>query len=266
MSPAIQYLHAGGHRLEYQLLPSGRAGLPTLVLLHQGLGCLASWRDFPSRLASRSGCQTLVYSRYGYGGSDIVREPREADFLVREGDIVLTKILQTLRLNDVILIGHSDGGTVALAFAGKGHRARAIAVVAPHVRDEEITREAIKRHREAWPTSVMRKRMMRHHLDAENMFNSWVDAWQSERNAGWSIEDLLPNITCPLLAIQGFEDDHGTMMQIDRIEALAHSPVTLEKWEGCGHDPFRDQPERVLATLAAFIAKQCGQAPQLPDR
>ncbi|MFM9886694.1 MAG: alpha/beta fold hydrolase [Burkholderiales bacterium] len=258
MSPAIHFLHAGGHRLEYQLLPPSRAGLPTLVFLHQGLGCLALWRDFPSQLADRTGCQTLVYSRYGYGGSETIREPRGIDFLVQEGDIVLTEMLQTLGIDDVILIGHSDGGTAALAFAGKGHRARAVVVVAPHVRDERITRDAISRHRDAWPTSVMRERMIRHHLDADSMFNSWVDVWQSDRNVGWSIEPLLPNITCPLLAIQGLDDDHGTMMQIDRINALANGPVMLEKWQGCGHDPFRDQPERMLATLATFIAQHCG--------
>ena len=266
MSPVIQHLNAGGHRLEYQLIAARQAGLPTLVFLHQGLGCLALWRDFPSRLASRSGCRTLVYSRYGYGGSDTVGEPRESDFLIREGDLVLTEVLQALGIDDVILIGHSDGGTAALAFAGKGHRARAIVVVAPHVRDEAITRAAIARHQDAWPTSVMRERMMRYHLDADCMFNSWVAVWQSDHNAGWSIEDLLPNITCPVLAIQGFDDDHGTMMQIDRIKSLAHGPVVLEKWQECGHDPFRDEPERMLATLATFFAQQCDPAFERTDR
>ena len=107
---------------------------------------------------------------------------------------------------------------------------------------------------------------MRYHLDADCMFNSWVAVWQSDHNAGWSIEDLLPNITCPVLAIQGFDDDYGTMMQIDRIKALAQGPVVLEKWQECGHDPFLDEPERMLATLATFFAQQCGPAFERTDR
>ncbi len=266
MSSAIQFLHAGDHRLEYQLAPPRRAGLPTLVFLHQGLGCLALWRDFPAHLAERTGCGTLAYSRYGYGRSDIVREPRAPDFLVKEGAVVLPEILRCLQLDDLILIGHSDGGTAALAYAGTGHPARVLIVVAPHVRDESITQEAIARHHGAWAASEMRERLARYHDDADRMFHSWADVWLSAGNAGWSIESLLPNVACPLLAIQGVDDDHGTMMQIERIEALARGPVTLEKIAACGHDPFRDQPAHMLRSLAAFIALQCDQAEHAPNQ
>ena len=252
-TPPIKFLQADGHRLEYQYFLAKRAGLPTLVFLHQGLGSLALWRDFPAQLAEQTGCAALVYSRYGYGRSDVIHTARKPDFLVHEGRIVLPEILATLGLDDIVLIGHSDGGTIALAYAGNGHPTRGVVVVAPHVRDEPATQEAIRRHLDAWPSGVLRERMARYHDDVDRMFLSWAKVWPSPDNAGWSIEPMLRHITCPLLAIQGIADDHGTMMQIDQIAALACGPVTLEKWPQCGHDPFRDQPERALAVIAAFV-------------
>ncbi len=217
-------------------------------------------------LAANTGCPALVYSRYGYGRSEIIQGPREPGFLVEEGAIVLPEILLTLGIDDVILIGHSDGGTAALSYAGKGLPLRALAVVAPHVCDEPATQAAITRHRDAWPTSLMRERMARYHDDADKMFHSWAELWLSARNAGWSIESMLPNVACPVLAIQGVDDDHGTMMQIDRIKALARGPVTLEKLAACGHDPFRDQPQRMLATLTAFVTAHRGKAGRAANR
>jgi pimeloyl-ACP methyl ester carboxylesterase len=253
-APPINFLQADGHRLEYQFFPAKQAGLPTLVFLHQGLGCLAQWRDFPFRLVDQTGCGALVYSRYGYGRSDVIHEARKPDFLIHEGAVVLPEVLASLGLRDVVLIGHSDGGTAALAYAGKGQPARGLVVAAPHVRDEAITQEAIQRHRAAWPTGVLRERMARYHDDVDRMLHSWAEVWLAPENAGWTIEPLLQNITCPVLAIQGTDDEHGTMMQIERIAALAQGAVTLEQWRQCGHDPFRDQPERALAVIAAFIA------------
>ncbi|MSQ20506.1 MAG: alpha/beta hydrolase [Betaproteobacteria bacterium] len=253
-TPPIRFLQIDGHRLEYQLFPAKRADLPTLVLLHQGLGSLELWRDFPSQVADQTGCAALVYSRYGYGRSEVIHAARKPDFLVHEGAIVLPELIATLGIDGVILIGHSDGGTAALAYAGKGHRARALVVVAPHIRDEAATQDAIQRHLAAWPTGVLRARMARYHDDVDRMFLAWANVWPTPENAGWTIEPLLPNITCPILAIQGADDDHGTMTQIDQIAALARGPVTLEKWPQCGHDPFRDQPDHALTVITAFVA------------
>lgn len=252
----IEYLHAGGHRLEFQWIEPGRPGLPALVWLHQGLGSVSMWRDFPVKVAERTGCGALVYSRHGHGNSDVLAAPRPEDFMEIEGDVVLPEVLRARGLEDVILIGHSDGGTAALAYAGMGHRLRALVVVAPHVCLEAATLGAIIEQRANWAGSVSRERLARHHLDADALFKGWSDVWLSLQSRGWSIEHLLDGITCPVLAIQGREDTHGTMIQIDNIALRARGPVQLEKWDHCGHDPFRDQPERMLDTLAAFVAQQ----------
>jgi len=261
------FVMADGHRLEVRRIAATGPATTTLVLLHQGLGCAAMWRDFPDRLAERTGCQTIVYSRYGYGGSDVLQEPRRPGFLTHEGVVVLPQVLRALALDDVILVGHSDGGTMALAYAGSGLPCRALAVVAPHVRDELLTRAAIVRHKASWAGSVMRERLARYHADVDRMFHGWADLWLSSDNDGWSIEDLLAGITRPVLAIQGVQDDHGTMMQVERVRDLARGPVELEAWDACGHDPFRDQPERMLARLAAFVTdRSTDEMPEPPRR
>lgn len=255
MAEEAGFLEAGGHRLEYRWIEPRAAGLPALVWLHQGLGSVEMWRDFPARVAARTGCGTLLYSRHGHGRSDRLQGPRPSDFMEVEGAVVLPEVLRARRLVDVILVGHSDGGTAALVYAAQALPLRSLVVVAPHVRVEELTLGAIRGQLESWPGSVMRERLGRYHDDADGMFNGWAEVWLRLAQAGWSIEPLLPKITCQVLAIQGEDDTHGTMMQIDRIAALARGSVRLEKWPQCGHDPFREQPERMLDTLAAFVTE-----------
>lgn len=245
----------GGHRLECDLIPPQRDRLPALVFLHQGLGSVSMWRDVPQWLADRTGCSALVYSRLGYGWSDPAPEPRCPDFMLVEGRAVLPELLARLGLSDVILVGHSDGGTIALAFLAAGHRARGAILVAPHVFDEEITRSAIERQSAEWPNGVLRRRLARHHRDPDAMFRAWAKIWLSPEFRGWSIAPLLPAVTVPLLAIQGIDDTHGTMRQVDAIAEHAQGPVAIEKLEACGHDPFRDHPEFVLARCAGFVAQ-----------
>ncbi len=233
-----------------------------MVLLHQGLGSATMWRDFPARLAERTGCGMLAYSRYGYGESDRADEPRSPDFMAEEGAEVLPQVLAQRELDDVILIGHSDGGTVALTYAAHGHRLRAAIVVAPHVRDEEITWQAISEQRAQWAISPLRARLARYHRDPDAMFYSWADIWLSPELRGWSIEPLLTRIRVPVLAIQGDQDSHGSMLQIDNIARFSGGPVRLEKLDECGHDPFRDHPERMLALCADFIAEHGAPVPK----
>ncbi len=213
------------------------------------------WRDFPARLAEHTGCGVLTYSRRGYGQSDPAGAPRLPDFLVVEGAEVLPQVLAQRGLDDVILIGHSDGGTAALAYAAHGHRLRAAIVVAPHVRDEEISWRAIGRQRAEWAGSALRQRLARHHRDADATFYSWAEIWLSPQVRGWSIEALLPQIRVPVLAIQGWQDSHGSMIQIDNIACYSGAPVRLEKLDDCGHDPFREHPQRMLGLCANFIAE-----------
>ena len=249
------HVTAGGHRLEYRLLPGdGTRGRPTLVFLHQGLGCIGMWRDFPAQVVERTGCPALVYSRYGYGGSEVVREPRPTDFMIVEGRDVLPELLVALGLDDVLLVGHSDGATVALAYLAAGHPARAGIVVAPHVFDEARTLDAIVDHAAAWGTDGLRERLGRYHADVDAMFRSWADVWRLPAMRGWTMVPSLAGVRVPLLAIQGEGDTHGTMAQIDAIAQASGGPVRVEKLADCGHDPFRDQAARTLDLCAAFIA------------
>jgi pimeloyl-ACP methyl ester carboxylesterase len=254
---------ACGHRLEYHWVAARRPGLPVLVLLHQGLGSAAMWRDFPVRLTERTGCGALAFSRYGYGASDVAHGARSPDFLVAEGAEALPEVLAQRGLDDVILIGHSDGGTAALCYAAYVGRLRAAIVVAPHVRDEEITWRAIEQQRAQWAEGSLRGRLARYHRDPDAMFYSWADTWLSPQARGWSIEPLLPRIRVPLLAIQGDRDSHGSMLQIDNIACLSGGPVRLEKLVDCGHDAFRDQPEKMLALCSDFIAEYGAPVPLL---
>jgi len=213
------------------------------------------WRAVPETLARRTGCAALVYSRAGYGWSDPADEPRRPDFMLDEARTVLPALLAKLGLADVILVGHSDGGTIALAYLASGHRARGAIVAAPHVIDEAITWQAIVAQLAQWPDGTLRARLARHHRDADAMFRSWAGVWLAPDFRGWSIAALLPAITVPLLAIQGFDDPCGTMRQIDEIARRAGGPVEIARLERCGHDPFRDQPERTLALAVGFIAR-----------
>jgi pimeloyl-ACP methyl ester carboxylesterase len=249
------HVTAGGHRLEFRMLPGDDTpGRPTLVFLHQGLGCIGMWRDFPARVVERTGCAALVYSRFGYGQSDVVTEPRPTDFMIVEGRDVLPEFLAALKVDDVLLVGHSDGATVALAYLAAGHPARAGIVAAPHVFDEARTLNAIIDHAATWGTDGLRERLGRHHADVDAMFRSWADVWRLPAMRGWTMVPSLANIRVPLLAIQGEGDTHGTMAQIDAIAEASGGPVRLEKLADCGHDPFRDQTDRMLDLCAAFIA------------
>jgi pimeloyl-ACP methyl ester carboxylesterase len=240
-------------RFEYVLTPAPR-GAPTLVFLHEGLGSVSMWRDSPYRLAARTGCGALVYSRLGHGSSDPEPGPRAADFLLAHGRETLPALLARLALDDVVLVGNSDGGTIALACLAAGHAARGAIVVAPHVFDEEATWRTIERQRADWPDGRLRARLARHHRDAAAAFEGWAGHWLSPAFRGWSIVPLLSAIRVPLLAVQGEDDRYGTMRQIDEIARCAAGPVELAKLESCGHDPFRDAPERVLELCASFIA------------
>ncbi|HUZ73912.1 MAG TPA: alpha/beta hydrolase [Stellaceae bacterium] len=255
MDEERRFVAVFGHRLEYRFVPARRAAMPVLVFLHQGLGSVSMWRDVPERLAECTGCAALVYSRQGHGWSDPAAAPHRPEFMLVEGRTVLPELLARLGCDDVILVGHSDGGTIALAYLAAGHRARGAIVVAAHVRDEAITRDAIAAQRRNWDEGTLRRRLQRHHRDVDALFHAWAEIWLSPEFHSWSIAPLLSRIAVPLLVMQGHDDSHGTMVQVDEIARRAPGPVEVAKLENCGHDPFRDRPDIALALCAAFIAR-----------
>jgi pimeloyl-ACP methyl ester carboxylesterase len=244
-----------GVRLEHRWHgpPPDRA--PTLVFLHEGLGSASLWRDFPARLAEACGCGALVYSRAGYGGSDPVPLPRPLDFMHREA-AVLGRLLDALALRRVILVGHSDGASIALIHAGTDvHPAvRALVLEAPHVFTEPHGLASIAAIRERYRSGDLRERLRRHHGDnTETAFRGWNDVWLDPDFERWNIEDCLPAIRAPMLLVQGRDDEYGTWRQIDAIRAGAGGPVEVFAVERCGHSPHAERPQLVLPAMARFI-------------
>ncbi|MGC4120265.1 MAG: alpha/beta hydrolase [Myxococcales bacterium] len=244
---------AGGLSLEYREHPATRPERPALVLLHDGLGCAASWRDFPEKLAARTGCRTLVYSRPGYGKSDAYSTPRTRDYLQREAREVLPRLLTALAVERPVLVGHSDGGTIALLFAAAfPAMPRGVVAMAPHEFVEEKTLAGIRETCRQWQTTDLREKLARYHPDPARVFADWSETWLSPGFREWNIEQELSAIRCPVLAIQGADDEYASLRQIQVIAERVPGTELLELSE-CRHSPHRDQPEAVLSAIAAFV-------------
>ena len=232
-------------------------GRPVMVFLHEGLGSVAMWKDFPARLCEDIGHRGLVYSRPGYGRST-PRAPGEAwglDFMHRQAEIVLPALLQALDVRaPYVLFGHSDGGSIALIHAAAfPPRVAAAIVLAPHILVQEFGLASIRDARTAYEAGDLRGRLARFHDDVDSAFRGWNDIWLNPEFPTWTIEALLPSITCPVLAMQGEDDQYGTMAQIDGIATRVRD-TQLVKLPQCGHSPHRDQPDAVIHRVREFLA------------
>jgi len=250
----MPHLEAAGHSLCYERI-EGEAGKPVLVFLHEGLGSIRQWREFPARVCAATGCAGLVYDRYGYGQSDVLAESRRTvRFMHDEGLVSLPGILDHLQIKNPLLVGHSDGASIALIHAGSGHAVRGVVAMAPHVFIEPLCLESIDKAKETFETTDLAARLGRYHKDARKTFSGWADVWLDPEFKGWDIRsDFLPNVRCPVLAIQGYDDEYGTMEQLEEIRRRVGGRCELMKLERCGHAPFRDQPEVVTAKVTAFV-------------
>jgi pimeloyl-ACP methyl ester carboxylesterase len=256
----MPFVTAAGHSLEYEWVGAGAPGRPPLVFLHEGLGSIRQWRDFPQQVAQATGCRALVYSRYGYGQSDVLREAKAGvRFMHREALEALPAFLAALEIENPVLVGHSDGASIALIYAGSpGHRVRAVAVMAPHVFVEPICVESIRKATEAFHGTDLAQRLGKYHKDPARTFHLWADAWLDPAFLEWNIEEYLPGITCPVLAMQGRDDEYGTMEQLARIGRGVRGPCELLELDGCGHAPFRDQPQAARDAIVRFVHERCG--------
>jgi pimeloyl-ACP methyl ester carboxylesterase len=233
----------------------GDAAKPVLVFLHEGLGSIRQWRDFPAKLCAASGHRGLIYDRYGYGQSDVLAEPRRTvRFMHDEALVSLPQLVKTFRLSNVVLVGHSDGASIALIHAGAGHAVRGVVAMAPHVFIEPECLSSITKISAEFEKGGLAARLGRYHRDARKTFYGWADVWLDPQFKGWDIrKEYLPGVRCPVLAIQGHDDEYGTMAQLDEIERRVGGSCKLLKLQNCGHAPFRDQPEKVTAEVAAFV-------------
>ena len=252
----MKHIAVNGVRLEYRDFPATREARPALLLLHEGLGCVAMWRDFPEKLAAATGCRVVVWSRAGYGGSQPWPEPRTPRYMHREAEEALPALLAKLEIEHPVLIGHSDGGSIALIFAGAFPAIPlGVAVMAPHEFVEDVTLAGIRAARMAWETTDLEKKLARYHHDqTRRVFSDWNDTWLSPAFRDWNIEEYLPGIRCPVLAIQGEDDEYATMRQIEAIAERVPGTQLL-KLPNCGHTPQRDQEAAVLAALVAFVGR-----------
>ena len=255
MTPKEGIAWAGGRELEFHRYAAVREGVPPIVMLHEGLGSVTTWRDFPARLAERTGTEVIVYSRYGYGRSTRRREPFGMDYMHKAALEELPGFLTAMNLEKPILFGHSDGASIALIFAGAHpENVRGVMVEAPHVFTEEISVASIAAIREVFDASDdLRNRLARHHADPDASFKGWNEVWQLPEFRDWNIEEYLPAIRCSVSVIQGRGDEYGTLEQVERIMAGCGGKAEKLILEDCGHAPHRDQTEAVLAAAEKFL-------------
>lgn len=228
---------------------------PAIILLHEGLGCVELWRDFPERLAAETGCRVLTYSRHGYGRSAPCRLPRPPTYMHDEATLVLPELLAALEIRRHMLVGHSDGGSIALINAGAAPQPGLIGMVtmAAHIFNEPINTVAITRAREAYDSGKLKEALSRYHGDnTDCAFRGWSEAWLSEAFRHWNLEEYLPAIAVPGLIMQGENDEYGTAEQVDGIMRGLTCPSESLMLPACGHSPHRDQPEMTLGAIRRF--------------
>ncbi len=259
-----EYLMVGGKRLEAVWHGPPPEDALTLVFLHEGLGCVAMWRDFPARLAEATRCGALVYSRLGYGRSDVCALPRPIRFMHDEGLEVLPELLDVTGIRECVLIGHSDGGSVSIIYAG-GTRAtplRGLITESAHVFCEEITTRSIQKAREVYENGNLRPKLEKYHgANTDCAFRGWNGVWLHPEFIHWNLEEYLPGIRVPMLVIQGNEDNYGTPAQVEAIAKGAGAGAEVRILPNCGHCPHREQEEATFQAMRDFIAGILGQTP-----
>jgi len=248
---AVGFLTAGGKQLEYQCFGPPPVDAPTCVLLHEGLGCVALWRDFPAALAAATGWGVFAYSRQGYGQSDFADMPRPLDYMTREARDVLPEVLNAIGFQTGGLLGHSDGASIAAIYAGEVYdtRIKQLVLMAPHFFTEQVGLAAIAQAKRAFDDADLAVKLAKYHRDAAHTFSGWNDSWLNPDFRDWSIEHVLSGITVPVLAIQGEADPYGTLAQIDVIDAKCTALRTRLQLPSIGHAPHHEARDVVLEAV-----------------
>jgi len=250
-----RFVTIDGCRLEYLWHGPPAGETPTVVFLHEGLGAISRWRNFPAALCAWLGWSGLAYNRQGYGGSDPFGAPLTPRFMHHEALDVLPRLLDSFAISRPVLFGHSDGASIALIGAGSELvQPAALALEAPHVFVEDLTVAGIRKIHGSYRSTDLRERLERHHAtNVDALFDSWTGVWLSDEFRSWNIEEYLPRVTCPVLAIQGRNDEYGTLKQVEAIVAGVPGPVETVVLDDCGHSPHIDQRDAVEAAAARFL-------------
>ena len=251
------FLNIGEAQLEYRMIGPAPAEAPTLVMLHEGLGSSELWGDFPEKLAAATGAGVFAYSRAGYGASSPATLPRKPDYMHIEAFEVLPKILDVIGFRRGLLVGHSDGASIAAIYAGgvQDHRVRGLTLLAPHFVVEDISVQSIAEIKTAYETTGLRAKLGRWHKDVDNAFYGWNEAWLDPKFRDWDISEYLAYIRVPVLIVQGADDQYGTIRQIEIAKEECYCPVDVTIVAGAGHSPHREAAEITLKTITDFAGR-----------
>jgi pimeloyl-ACP methyl ester carboxylesterase len=255
---------ADGKRLETVAYGPPPDQSPIIIMLHEGLGCIALWRDFPARLAAATGCGVFAYSRAGYGGSERIDLPRPLDYMSREAHLSLPVVLEAIGFERGVLLGHSDGASIAAIYAGErvDERIRGLVLMAPHVFTEEMGLASIAEARRAYEASDLRAKLAKYHAHVDSAFLGWNGAWLDPGFKAWNIEQAVSRWRVPALIIQGADDQYGTLEQVRAIEARSPAPVTSRILDACRHSPQFDRPEATIEAIVRFCADGAPRTPE----
>lgn len=256
--PGTEFRQVNGTRIECRWIAGTTDSKPTLIFLHEGLGSVAMWKDFPDRVCKATGLPGLVYSRPGYGWSDPAPLPRTVNFMHDEALEILPALIDSCEIDQTILIGHSDGGSIALIHAAANKAVSALILLAPHVFIEEKSLLKTIELKSAYKNAGISERLRRFHKDVDHTFNGWVDIILNPGFRDWNIEKLLADIKVPVLHIQGKNDEFWTEAQPAAIKSQLSGPVEIVMLDNCGHSPHRDQPERVIEAIRDFRNRYLG--------
>jgi pimeloyl-ACP methyl ester carboxylesterase len=253
----FSFLDIGSQHLEYRMIGPRPDSAPTLVLLHEGLGCVGLWGDFPDQLSAATGAGVLVYSRAGYGQSSPVPLPRPLSYMHDEARDMLPRLLDEIGFKRGLLIGHSDGASIAAIYAGshQDHRVGGLTLIAPHFFTEDAGIASIVEAHNAYETGDLRAKLARWHADVDNAFKGWNGAWLDPKFRQWDITEFLAYIRVPILIVQGKDDQYGTVKQIEVASQECYCPVEVALLPGAKHSPQRDAPGQTLAAITEFVAR-----------
>jgi pimeloyl-ACP methyl ester carboxylesterase len=249
------FLRIGSSDLEYGMIGPSPEQAPTIVMLHEGLGSVGLWGDFPDKLQAATGAGVFAYSRAGYGASTPAALPRPLDYMHIEALDVLPKLLDAIGFRRGLLVGHSDGASIASIYAGahQDHRVQGLALIAPHFIVEDVSVKSIAEIKQAYETTNLKEKLSRWHKDVDNAFYGWNGAWLDPKFRAWDISEYLAYIRVPIAILQGADDEYGTMRQIEIAQEECYCPVDVTVIPGAGHSPHREAPVAALETIAEFV-------------